>query len=305
LEKGLRLRVGGDFEFSSGQGLNLKGKPGRDGWGVNVNSEQGAVRVYGGGRSLEGSQSVRADPNADEGRSPSLLLEGRETVRVQAGQNIDISAPTVRIENASEVSVNALTSVAVVSGDALNVTSKTFNKVTNGKSIETFSGPKDGVPTNGSVRKIDIIANPATGFLGGVSDEYRNVYGDRKEEFLFGNHKTTCLIGNLTYKTNLGTWKAKAGLNEITVGASGMSAQMMTGNVSLNAVAGQFISQSAVGATVRTTGPAVLSGSTSVTLGGPGKIGPIVSGSDLDPLTGIPLIALGMGSPGHLIGPAI
>ena len=34
-----------------------------------------------------------------------------------------------------------------------------------------------------------------------------------------------------------------------------------------------------------------------------GKVGPIVSGSDLDPLTGLPLLVLGLGSPTHLLTP--
>lgn len=301
LEQGLRLEVGGDFHFTT-QGLSLNGQPGREGWGVNVQSEAGAVRVYGGGRSLEGSQAARSNPNTDEGRSPSLLLEGRETVRMQAGQNVLVSAPRVLVENASEVGINALNAVNVQSGDGINLTSKTYNRTTNGKSIETFSGPKDGLPTSGAVRKVDVIANPATGFVGGVNDEYRNVYGDREETFLFGNHTTTCVVGNLAYETNLGEWKCRALTNQISVSAAGISGQAVTGNVSLNASAGAFLAQSSAGATVRTTGPAVVSGSAGVTLGGPGKIGPIVSGADLDPLTGLPLVSLGMGSPGHLLG---
>lgn len=305
LSRGLRLEVGGEFSFSTPGGLALSGQPGRDGWGVNVTSDGGAVRVFGGGRAQEGSQAVRTDPNADEGLLPSLLLEGRETVRVQAGQNAVISAPRVRVENASEVGVNALTAVNVQSGDGVNITSKTYNRTTNGKSTETFSGPKDALITNGPVRKIDIIANPATGFVAGTNDQYLNIYGDREETFLFGNHTTQCVVGNLTYRTGIGLATLQSGASQVSVGPSGVNALAAVGNVTVNAPAGTLFASATAGATVRSSGPAVLSGSVGVTLGGPGKVGPIVSGSDLDPLTGLPLIALGMGSPGHLLGPAV
>lgn len=297
---GLRLQVDGDLNIGASRlAFNLSGSE-----GFSFRSETGPVTIYGGGRDQSGGVAARA--LGQENLLPNVLIEGKRVVKIQAGKLVGISASDIEIDNASSVNVEALQLISLQAGDRLQSSTKDRQETTSGKSTQIFSGPRNGLPTAGSVRKIDIIANPATGFVGGTNDEYFNLYGDRQETFAFGDHTTTCLVGNLTYETNVGEWKCRAGANQITVGiASGTNVSTTIGNTSLNTVAGAFTSQSSVSATVKTLGPAVLSGAASVYLGGPGKIGPIVSGADLDPLTGLPLISLGMGSPGHLIGTPI
>ena len=110
----------------------------------------------------------------------------------------------------------------------------------------------------------------------------------------------------MTYETEAGIWTARATANSITVDSiSGITASAGVGNVSLNATVGGLQMSGQTNVLLRSSGPAVVSGAAGVTLGGPGKFGGIVSSSDLDPLTGLPLLTFGMGSPGHLLGPAV
>jgi hypothetical protein len=73
----------------------------------------------------------------------------------------------------------------------------------------------------------------------------------------------------------------------------------------MDALAGAVNISGQVALTAKSTGQTIVSGGAGVLLGGPGKSGAIVCGTDLDPLTGAPLSAYGMGSPGHLLGPSV
>jgi hypothetical protein len=131
------------------------------------------------------------------------------------------------------------------------------------------------------------------GNLGGVVDKYRMVYGDRLEEFeTQGNHTTSIIgTGNLTYETNQGKWKARAGTNSLEVDStSGISATVAVGNVSVTATTGSISQTAQTNMTLRAvTGSVTVAGSTGVKLVSPGPAsGGIVCGSDIDPLTGIP-----------------
>jgi hypothetical protein len=261
---------------------------------LNFSSEEGGVRVYAGGQLQTGSQV----PGSTQ---PNLSLEGKNITEVRAGTQVTIEAPAVNIQNANAVGIQALTAVSISAGDSIQQSSKTYSRVTTGKSTEVFGGPTDGLITNGPAREVTIVANPATGFIGGTSDKYQNVYGDRDETFLLGNHTTQCLVGNLTYQTLVGTVTTRSGVNQTQLSLAGNTTTLAIGNQTVTAVAGSITESSLLSTVHRTTGGMIVSGTASLALGGPGKVGPIVSGADLDPLTGLPLIALGMGSPGHFI----
>lgn len=305
LASGAKFTTARTMELTASEGFLLRGDGGASGWGFDLRSENGAVKIYGGGRANEGSQQVRGNPNGNEASIPNVLIEGSQNVTVRAGSSVSISAPNLNLENVSNLNFKSLTSLSQESGESISSSTKVRNEVTTGKSSQVFSGPKDALPTNGSVRSTTFAANPATGFVGGTVDEYFALYGNRAETFAFGNTTTRMLVGNLNFETLAGQWRATAIPNSMTLNPAGLTAAIATGNIALNATAGAALIATTVNATMKTAGPAVVSGAASVTLGGPGKVGPIVSGADLDPLTGIPLIALGLGSPGHLIGPPI
>ena len=64
-----------------------------------------------------------------------------------------------------------------------------------------------------------------------------------------------------------------------------------------------FMASGTASALMASVGPSVVRGAAVILSATGGKVGPIVSGSDLDPLTGLPLLVLGLGSPTHLLTP--
>lgn len=304
IQSGLRLSVGGTLKLEPRQGIELSTPSGdsRNNLGLNLNSDNGAVRIYGGGNLTGGSAAARTAPTGGgESDSPSVLVEGRVNTTVKASRRILLETPNVIENRAGSINQQALSGVQVKAGDSYSVTSTVYNQTTNGKAVYSYHGPKNNLPTSGPTRETTF-----TGVIPGTVDSYTMVQGNRQELFFAGNHSTQVLVGNLTYETLAGIATMRAGLNEFSANvATGVSATATVGNVSMSAVAGATLISGQVAVTVKSTGPAILSGQAGVTLGGPGKIGGIVCGSDLDPLTGLPLVSLGMGSPGHNLGPAV
>jgi len=167
-----------------------------------------------------------------------------------------------------------------------------------------YSGPKNFLPTNLPIRRTVFGANPATGHPGGNTDEYLMVFGDRNERFLIGNHRTDVVVGNLSYGTGLGSYTARAGTNSSNINSvSGWSAFSAVGGLRLTSLQNASL-RGTTGVTVSSFATTRVSGLTTI-LGGIGGVGGIVNGSDIDPLTGLPLQFLGLGSPGHLLGPPL
>jgi len=304
VRSGLHLAVGGLFQLDLAKGLQINVPNGdvATNYGLNMGSSNAAVRIYGGGNTTEGSLAARTAPaGGGEADLPSVLVEGRNNVTIKAARRI--------LSNAQDISVRGnnyenrqLSGISMSAGDRIGLSSKTFDHVVNGKATIAYHGPKDFLPTNGPHRETTF-----TGIALPTADKLTIFQGDREEDFLIlGNHRTTTTIGNLTYETLLGIVTHTAGTNSLAIDSiTGMTGSVPVGNITFDATAGAITASGQVSITLRSSGPAVLSGASGVTLGGPGKVGGIVSGADLDPLTGAPLATLGLGSPGHNLGPPV
>lgn len=291
--EGVRVDAEGRISLLASRGDNLTNR------GVEIASEGGAVRIYGGASETVGGVAQRATPTGGgEASLPGVTVESGTNVLVRAAREVAISGSTVAVRDVESVTVAANSGVSVQAGDSYAQTSNTRTITTLGKSIETYGGPKDGSPANGPPREVQIVATPATGFPGGVADRYTLVYGDREETITAGNHATTVTVGNMTYRASAGTWRAEAGPNGLTLGAvSGFAADVSVGAVSLTASAGSASLKAAMAATVESLGGvATVKGQSVVLSSTGGKTGGIVSGADLDPVSGQPLATLGMGS---------
>jgi hypothetical protein len=210
---------------------------------------------------------------------------------------------------AGKGSINSFAERAVTTVDQMD-------EVIQGKATFTFGGPKNFLPSNGAHRIVKFGGNPATGHAGGSTDEYTMRFGDRKETINVGDHNTTINIGNMAYRTGTGSWEAGAGsppdapggvgfsVNAINLDAKqGLTARVLTGNINVTGSATANISALAT-MTVKAKGVMSVSGAT-ITLGGNGKVGGILSGADVDPVSGKTFAALGLGSTGHFLGPNI
>lgn len=303
---GFHLSVGGKTRLDFANGFQIftrKGDQNTANLGLALGSEQGAVRIYGGGDATNkepGQLKSNAGLNSPAPGS-SLSLEGRNVVSIKGSQLIELSS-AVYDARVSNFRINALSNVEINGGDKVGINSKTLDMNISGKVTQNFSGPKDNLPTNGPQRETKI-----TSLIPGLTvDKYSVPLGNREEIFDLGNHSTTVKVGNLTYETNVGTWKAKAGTNEVALNTTtGLNANIVLGNAIIEAKAGAASLSGTISATVKTAGQATVTGATGVYLGGPGKTGLIICSTDLDPLTGLPLQTFGMGSPGHRIGPHI
>lgn len=295
---GLRLYAGstpaGDsFRLDSSGKISLHSSNGDTrGRGVEVVSDNGTVLIRGSGQgSVPGSTSTE----------PGVMVRSDTNLVLQAGGAIALHASKLDLTNIQNLTLSTTAALALSSGDSISQSSKTRDILTTGKSVESYTGPKDGLPTNGAVREVNVNTTPATGFVGGTADSYTLLYGNRDETISAGDHHTTVAVGNATYAVGVGAWTASSGTNTLVANSNGVAISATVGAVTLTATAGATTVSGSTGVVVTSAGPVLIKG-TVVTLSAPGiKVGGIVSGADIDPLSGLPLATLGLGSPTHLL----
>lgn len=283
----VRLDAQGKIRIRSERGDNT-------GRGVELTSTQGTIYIRGAGQA--GTTMPSGVPS-----EPGVTLQSDTDCLIKATRTITLSASALNLQDISSLSMSANAALNMKAGDNISQVSKTRDITSMGKSTESYTGPKNGLPTNGSVREVHINTTPITGFVGGTADEYSLVYGNRQETILIGNHTTAVAVGNATYAVGAGTWTAASGVNTIVASPGGIAITATVGVASFAAVAGATSITGSTAVLVASAGPVTIRG-TVVSLVAPGvKIGGIVCGSDLDPVSGLPLVALGMGSPTHLL----
>ncbi|NBR68424.1 MAG: hypothetical protein EBT79_14350 [Actinobacteria bacterium] len=270
--------------------------------GVELSSDAGAVRIFAGGNETSSGPIQRFAPTGGgEGSAPGLTLEARQNVLVKAGKSVTLSAPQLNIRDIGKLQLSANDAVDISSSSAVGTTAKVISTTSTGKMSLAFSGPKDSLPTNGALRETTFIGTPITGFVGGPADTYSMLYGDRLETFALGNDTTAIATGNITKVTTTGAYTASGTGNTAVLGPGGAAVTAVAGGAALTAAAGAATITGSASALVVSAGPSIVRGAAVTLSATGGKVGPIVSGSDLDPLTGLPLILLGMGSPTHLL----
>jgi hypothetical protein len=287
--------TGESFRVDAQGSIRLRTAGGsRTGRGVEISSLSGTVYIRGAGQ----AGSVMPSGVANE---PGVTVQSDTDLLMKASKAIVLSAPTLDLRDVSTIGLSANAALAFKAGDSISQSSKTRDVTTMGKSTESYSGPKDGLPTNGAVREVNVNTTPATGFVGGTADSYNLVYGDREETLLAGSHQTSVAVGNATYAVGVGTWTASSGPNTLVAGSAGVAVTAAVGAATFTATAGATTVSGSTNVLVTSAGPVVIRG-TVVTLAAPGtKVGGIVSGADIDPIAGVPLALLGLGSPTHLL----
>lgn len=308
MQGGLRMSTGSSsgysFDLSADGKIRINAKKGsvEDNVGVEVSSDSGAVRIFAGGNDNSSGPFQRLAPNSGgESGSPALTLEARTNVLLKAGRSITLSAPELRLQDISTLSLSGGNGISLQSGGSASIQAKESRWTSTGQSIFTFTGPTDFLPTNGPARRTTIGTSPVTGFVGGPADVYTLLYGDRIEAIGVGNHVNTIGTGTMTFATAAGVYSATGTGSSMVLGPGGAAVAAPVGAVAVTAPAGAATLTGGLAATVASAGPTVARGAVTI-LSAPGiKVGGIISQSDLDPLTGLPLLLLGMGSPTHLL----
>jgi hypothetical protein len=304
LRGGLKLSVGGEFNLIMDGAVSLGSRKGnsQDNIGAQLSSEQGAVRIYGGGK-VRGAEAVsqRNSPSgAGEADAPSVDIEARQHARFKAERNMLLKAANVET-NASKVQVLGHQAVAIKSGTFIEVAAAEYLKSTSGKTTETYGGPKDALPTNGALH--EVTYSPTLPGLTALEANFES--GDRNETFKLGSHTTSALVGSLTYETQGGSFTAKAGANSVKLSSSGAAVTASTGDSSLVSKAGQanvsgraWVNIVSEGGLVQVeSGIGVL---LQAPVNGPDQ-GPIICSGSIEPFTGLPFATWGMGAKSHIV----
>lgn len=310
-EGGLALSIGGVLALNLAGGISINGAAGPGNVGLNLGSATGAVVLQGGGALNTSSAAQSALPSIGN-TSPSVVVDGTQGVLVRSDNTVNINASqSVNIANTGAINLNAQNQVSIGTGGNVTVSAGTHAVVITGSETVNYGGPENANPASGPTRQVTFSSIPAMGNLGGVVDRYRMVYGDRLEEFGSagqGNHTTSIIgTGSLVYETNAGSWRCRAGGNSFEVSSTtGSSHTLATGNHSTVVSTGSISQTAQTGLTLRAiAGAATLAASTSVRLVSPvgPSTGPILCGSDRDPLTGIPFLTLIDPNRGQQLGP--
>lgn len=303
LNGGMRIQSNGPMVFDSPNTiLNFRGGDATNNFAAEINSDTGAIAIRGNAPTTQGSLSART-PSTDlqENNLPSVLVESPSgNVHVKSGRFTKISAANgIQLVDTNEIQMTAKQNVNMFM-DKLLIQGNTMDKTIQGRETNNYSGPLNFLPTNAPLRETKFIATPLTGHAGGNTDEYTMLFGDRVENIRLGNHRTTILVGNMTYQTVLGTATMRAGANSMAVDSVSGVRVFSTTAINMTATATASITALA-SATLRSVGQTRVSGLVT-TLGGVGKVGRILSSTDRDPLTNLPFAFFGLGSPGHRIG---
>ena len=255
-------------------------------YGLELVSDEGAVRIYGGGQTSVGGVAARSAPVGDgEAGLPSVLIESRTNIEIRAGRKLTLAAQQLDLTQANAIDFNLQSAFQVKAGEKISTQTKVHDSVVMGQATETFSGPKDGLTTNTPLRKTQFAANPATGLAGGTVDEYELLYGDREETLTMGNHETQVLVGNQTYSCGVGTWKASAGVNNMQIGVRSVKVNTAAGPMSFAATAGAASISSSSSATI-TAASISLEAATVSLPGAHLPAGAVLTDGCINPLTG-------------------
>lgn len=221
----------------------------------------------------------------------SVVIKGNKRVSIQSGTSIAFKAQIVDFSEVGQLRLSSSDQLDFNSGASMNSTANTIKQSSMGSFEQVCGGPADGNPIAGPSRKVTITESPATGGAGTPSDSYTNAFGGRSEVYI-GPATNSRTMTTATETTTIG-----AGAKTETIGATttlvdptGHKFIAPTGVVT--ATAGTVISMTANVVSIRGTASVVLSGA-SVTLAAPGvAIGPIVCGSDIHPILGIPYVLI-------------
>ena len=273
---GINVSAGGRINFNSDVEMIIAG-------GFNMVSEKKPLKIYAGG-------SDRTDDNTEAEFSSSLELGGKESVVINSQQGILMDAPKVSINNASVVKVNASENIELNAGESIFIKSKKRVEAINGKHEVVYTGPADFLPINAPIRKTQFLANPTTGHVGGPTDVYEMLFGDKIETLGIGNILTTVATGNIALTVGVGAIALTATPNNISVTNAAIAVTAGAGVLSLSSVAA--ISMASPVVSIKALGALTLSGSV-ITLASPGiAAGPIICGSDIDHITGLPYLVV-------------
>lgn len=319
LANGLDLNIGGQSTTSvigASGSVNLtspgkiaisgRGSQGGGSWGVDIESSDNAVRIYGGSMSSEGQSAGGQEATSSSEKSPSVLLHGQQNIVLKAGQRVQINAPVLDLSNISTLEMNSQNRISLTAGAAVEASGEVVTQASSKSMSITNSG---GNPLDGTPYEHTLTCNPATFHIPMTTVHKTTMPTGGGREFLstMGNDMSTLVVGNSVYNTLTGmcTQASLGGTNQTTIGPAGYTSSVGVGAYSATALTGPMTMLSAVSSVFGSTGgPTNLRSSSTLIMSSPGIPGIGYHGGCLDPLFGVPVMTLTMCDPGIVRSPA-
>lgn len=292
-----RLDFSGGLDFSLDSPFKVftQGKTDENNIGVEFTSE-GAIVIRGKGK-LQGDTLGEVNPTGKDGNPPtrpSVLVEGT-IIHLLADEGIELHTKKATIQAVDQIDIESGSSISMSVGDGvIRQQSKERVILSTGKTTRDYSGSLTnqlGVP---SLQKLPLrettftSSYPAIGKR--VVDRYRYAIGSREESFTVGNHKTTMVVGNMTYELNSGKHTIQSGLNSQEISPLGYDLDVKVGNISAKASTGSANITGQVSAKLSSIGNATVQGATVLLRSNPPTGTPygILSSATINPLNGLP-----------------
>jgi len=265
---GVSINAGGEISVR-GSSLSLSGDT-----GLAVTSASGAINLSASGTSIQNGQEV------------SLSILGKKRVSIQSNVAIEFKAPLVDFSNAGEIRLASQSQLSLNTGAGMELSAQSMKQVALGEYNLVVSGPTNFNTAQGASRSVTIASNPASGSAG-PSDSYLNVFGGRTETYLGVTTNTKTIASGTETKTIVaGTDTTIVGTNTQVIDPTGFKFLAPAGGVVIQA--GLVVSVNATSVVMTGTANITLS-APSVLLSSPGaSFGPIVCGSDIHPILGVP-----------------
>ncbi len=224
-----------------------------------------------------------------EGDEPnvSVVIKGNKRVSIQSDTAIAFKAPIIDFSQVGRMRLGSTDQMEFNTGASMVQTANSIKQSSMGQHETVCGGPLDGNPLAGPARKVTITESPATGGAGTPSDSYTNAFGGKSEVYIGPATNTkTIAVGTETKTITAGSDQVVVGTTAQMTDPTGIKFLAPSG--SIVATAGTVLAMTANVVSLRGNSALNLSGA-SITLGSPGNaFGPIVCGSDIHPILGIP-----------------
>ena len=282
-EDSTQVSVSGGATLSVARDLSIEGE-------TNTLSSTGKTSI-----NSKGSIGIVAEGSetgdALEGDEPnvSIVIKGNKRISIQSDTAIAFKAPVVDFSQVGQLRLASSDQMEFNTGASINISASTIKQTSVGQNETVCGGPADFNPLAGPARKVTITESPATGGSGLPSDLYTNAFGGKTELFLGPATNTrTIATGTETKTIVAGSDQTIVGPTIQMIDPTGFKFLAPAGAVI--ATAGVAIAMTANVVSLRGNASVAISGA-SVIIGSPGAaVGPIVCGSDIHPILGVPFL---------------
>jgi hypothetical protein len=243
-------------------------------------SSLGAVEITASG-SVGGDDLDGDEPNV------SVIIKGSKRISLQSDTAIAFKSPIVDFSQVGQIRLASTDQMELNTGAGLNQTANTIKQSSMGQYEQVCGGPADFNPLAGPARKVTVTEGPVSGGAGTPSDSYTNAFGGKSEVYIGPATNTkTVAVGTDTKTITSGSDQLVVGTTVQMTDPTGTKFLAPAGSVT--STAGTVIAMTANVVSLRGNTAVTISG-TSITLGSPSaSFGPIVCGSDIHPILGVP-----------------